>query len=346
MSETALSTQAATLAQSSAPAPAASPKANEQPQPPAQGKPSNSSSSDQVTSKQGVPQSSQTQPPAPESSPAPKEETPAPKDQGAEEPAYTITLFGEDIDFKNEEELATFTEEKMNAALDLAERYEKGMKAFAEKPFLMALEATIAAHGGDRKAGYAAFMDQVAALAQAYDEEKKLPPAERRAREVEAELELEKQNTKRLLEENAARERQSKRAQEEGRLLTEFKGAIQEAGLPPTQAVGEALVNYVQARRDLRTGKRPSFQEAARYLKENPQLYLSKEEYRKMLRAEVEAEAKAPPQNGKTDPKAEIEAIRQARDAAGPTVTEQRGDGKPVFVRNADWFKLRMSPTQ
>lgn len=253
-----------------------------------------------------------------------KEGEKAPETPGASEDlTFTIDL-GDEKKELNAEGLVEYTQEKIDTALSLADKYEKGLAALADRPLDAALEAlTHGKFNGDRGAAYQHLIEKMRAAVKADDEWNKLPEDKRRATESELELNaLKAENKKRQeKEESDGRERQKAAAAEQ--LLREMGEAITKNALPATREVQKAMALFMVQRR-AETGQRPTVQEAAAHLKENPYLYLSKEEYRKVLRAEMEAQPKS------SD--ATLEEIKKGREAVRAN-EPARFNGNPVLPK-------------
>src|SRR3989304_5263482 len=216
--------------------------------------------------------------------PTTKEETkPSTEETKAkDEPLFTVDLEGEEKDF-TPTQLIEFTQQKIDSALELANRYEKGMLAFAERPLDVALEAmTHGAFSGNRKAAYEMLMDMMREAVKAEDNWKALPEVERRAKELELELAFERSDKKRREEEQRQTGAQYEKVQASQRLLAEMTDAIKKTGLPETREVQKAMAAFMIQRR-AETGSPPTSMEAAEHLKRTPYLYLGEEEWLKTI---------------------------------------------------------------
>lgn len=258
------------------------------------------------------------------------------KEEKPEEPRFKVNFDGEDKEFSGPE-LVAFADEKINQALEIHERYQSAMRAFAETPLLAALDA-LSAKMGDRKAAYQELLKQCDAACAHEAKRQSMSEEARQAADLQDELEATRSKLKAKEEEdkNAAALEEKARAYED--VARQFKEARQAAGLPPRpedrkqpDLVGAAVAEEILKRR-LR-GENPSFLETAQYVKAHPWLYLGEEEYRKELRSQIEKEAG---QSGK----AKLEEVKKARQAAKDeeSVTLGRPGGPSWMLPSSRFF--------
>lgn len=253
--------------------------------------------------------------PAPAPSETPKADVP--------EQLFELEIEGEKKSFKANE-LVDYTQEKIEAALNIHDRYVEGMKAFAENPLQTALDAMAATRfGGDKGAAYQELIklcDQVLSEEMKY---RALPEDKRKALEYEQEAKATRAELKKRDDaERSAREKYET-AQRANAILAQMNSAMKEFGLEDSQDVRLQVRDEMV--REQRSGLVPDAIRAAKKVKEKLESFDKSREEVALKKIDLEFLRKHRPELLKAAQEAALEETRQARDDA-----EKKARGEPA----------------
>lgn len=251
----------------------------------------------------------------PSSAEKPKAEVP--------EQIFELEIEGEKKTFKANE-LVDYTQEKIEAAINIHDRYVEGMKSFAESPLETALDAMAAMRfNGDKRAAYQELVklcDQVLSEEQKY---RALPEDRRKALEYEQEANAARAALRQREERDQADAERLQRTQRANALLAAMGSAIKEVGLDDSQPIRERIVSHMKE--DQRSGLAPDAKRAALKVKEYLDSFDRSREEAILKRLDIETLKKSRPEIAKALQEAALEETRKARDEA-----EKKARGEPA----------------
>jgi hypothetical protein len=249
--------------------------------------------------------------------------TPEPAKDSAPEQLFELEIEGQKKSFKANE-LVDYTQEKIEAALNIHDRYVEGMEEAAKNPLQFALDNMAARQfNGDKRAAYQALIGIMDKALSEEHEYRSLPEDRRKAMEYEQEAKAAREALRLRDERDHAADNEARRAHQMNQLIAQMNTAVKETGIEDSKPIRGRIV--AQMKEDQRAGLAPDAKRAALKVKEYLDSFDKGREEVVLKKLDVEFIRKHRPELVKALQEATLEETRKARDDA-----EKKARGEPA----------------